>query len=98
MPKVSHQPVTERTPRKKERSHDAHVRSARLCLRGGLLRRYLLRRCHGRARIRDAHFIKQTGWVAHVIGDAPLAHTHGLDETYGHLEFEVLQKASPIMR
>ena len=48
--------------------------------------------------IREAHMIEQTGWVAHVISDAPLAHTHGLDDTYGHLDFEVRLPVSPIMR
>ena len=51
-----------------------------------------------RALIREAHMIEQTGWVAHVISDAPLAHTHGCNETYGHLDFEVRLPASPIMR
>ena len=42
-----------------------------------------------RAQIRDAHFIEQIGWVAHVITDDPTAHTHGLQETYGHPDIEV---------
>ena len=42
-----------------------------------------------RLEIRGAHFIEQMGWVAHVITDEPTAHTHGLEETYGHPDIQV---------
>lgn len=48
-----------------------------------------------RAQIRDAHYLEQIGWVAHVITDTPFAHTHGLDETYNHPDFEVRLAVGP---
>lgn len=48
-----------------------------------------------RSRIRDAHFIEQMGWVAHVITDEPTAHTHGLEETYAHPDIQVWLPAPP---
>ena len=39
--------------------------------------------------IRDAHFVEQIGWTVHVITDEPTAHTHGLEESYGHLDVQV---------
>ncbi len=39
--------------------------------------------------IRDAHFIEQIGWTVHAITDEPTAHTHGLEENYGHFDIQV---------
>ncbi|MDA8345321.1 MAG: DUF4262 domain-containing protein [Thermaerobacter sp.] len=51
-----------------------------------------------RMKIREAHMIEQIGWVVHAITDAPLAHTHGLQETYGHPDFEVRLPVAPRRR
>ena len=37
----------------------------------------------------DTELIKKYGWVAHLITDSDLVHTHGLQETYGHMDFEI---------
>lgn len=51
-----------------------------------------------RAQIRNAHYLEQVGWVVHVITDAPTAHTHGLEENYGHPDFQVWLPVSPRQR
>lgn len=48
-----------------------------------------------RQQIRDAHYIEQIGWVVHAITDMPAAHTHGLEESRGHLDFEVWLPTTP---
>lgn len=48
-----------------------------------------------RMQLRQAHQIEQIGWVVHAITDEPTAHTHGLDETYNHPDFEVRLAIGP---
>lgn len=48
-----------------------------------------------RQQIRDAHMIEQYGWLAHVITDEPTSHTHGLEETCGHLDFQIWLPTTP---
>lgn len=51
-----------------------------------------------RLQIRDAHNLEQIGWVVHAITDLPTAHTHGLEENFGHPDFEVWLPVSPRQR
>lgn len=46
-------------------------------------------------RRRDQEAIKKHGWVAHAIVDRNSVHTHGLPESFGHLDLEVCLPVPP---